>query len=198
MQKQFKKMKNLIKALADFQYEVPIIHKDTQGFNYSYADLPKIFSVITPILKKHKLCFTQLLEGDNLVTILYHTESGESLQSTTSIPTIELAKMNVYQSFGSGITYYRRYAISSMLGLVTDKDMDAAGEMVKNKIAAEKIVIAEDKLDDPIAAEWLPMIEAITDIEELRKIYLENKDLRKANPTIEKAFRDRKIKLSHK
>ena len=48
-------MKNLYKALADFQQEVPIIHKDTKGFNYTYADLPKIFEVINPLLKKHGL-----------------------------------------------------------------------------------------------------------------------------------------------
>ena len=35
--------------------------------------------------------------------------------------------MNEYQGFGSGVTYYRRYAISCALGLVTDVDNDGAG-----------------------------------------------------------------------
>lgn len=122
---------SLLKSLAEFQYECPIIHKDTSGFNYTYADLPKIISTIMPIMKKHKLCFSQPLEGTQLRTIIYHTETGESIESITDIPIIELAKMNVYQSFGSGITYFRRYALSSILGLVTDKDIDAAGEQVK-------------------------------------------------------------------
>ena len=39
--------------------------------------------------------------------------------------------MNDFQVLGSAITYLRRYAISSMLGLVTDKDNDASGEQVK-------------------------------------------------------------------
>jgi hypothetical protein len=39
--------------------------------------------------------------------------------------------MNDYQAFGSGVTYYRRYALSAALGLVTDKDTDASGEQVK-------------------------------------------------------------------
>jgi hypothetical protein len=39
--------------------------------------------------------------------------------------------MNDFQVMGSAITYVRRYAISSMLGLVTDKDTDASGEQVK-------------------------------------------------------------------
>jgi hypothetical protein len=44
---------------------------------------------------------------------------------------IQLKGMNDYQSFGSGITYYRRYCLSTILGIVTDKDTDAAGEQVK-------------------------------------------------------------------
>ena len=54
-------MKHLFKSLATFQQEVPVIFKGTQGFGYSYADLPKIFEVINPLLKKHGLGFTQTL-----------------------------------------------------------------------------------------------------------------------------------------
>jgi hypothetical protein len=131
--------KTLLKSLAQFQYECPIIHKDTSGFNYTYADLPKIFSVITPLLKKNGLGITQLLEDSCIRTILFHYESGQTLESVTPIPVVELAKMNVYQSYGSGVTYYRRYAISSMLGLVTDKDIDGAGEQIK-KVEEKKPV----------------------------------------------------------
>jgi hypothetical protein len=126
-------MKNLIKALSEFQNECPIIHKDTKGHNYTYADLPQIFSVINPLLKKHKLCFTQLLENDGIRTILFHVESGEQIESHTPIPLVKLGAMNEYQSYGSGVTYYRRYALSSMLGLVTDKDTDAAGTQIKEQ-----------------------------------------------------------------
>jgi hypothetical protein len=130
-------MKHLFKSLAAFQQEVPVIHKGTQGYGYSYADLPKIFEVVNPLLKKHGLGFTQLInskEGENyLVTVLFHVESGESIESTTLIPQVELKGMNDYQSFGSGCTYFRRYCLSSICGLVTDKDSDASGEQVKKK-----------------------------------------------------------------
>lgn len=126
-------MKHLFKALADFQQEVPVIHKGTQGYGYSYADLPKIFEVINPLLQKHGLGFTQLINGQQIVTILFHCESGESIESKTDIPMIQLKGMNDYQSFGSGITYYRRYCLSTILGIVTDKDTDAAGDQVKHE-----------------------------------------------------------------
>lgn len=125
-------MKTLLKALADFQQEVPVIHKGTSGYGYSYADLPAIFEVINPLLKKHKLGFTQPIMGDTIKTIIFHTESGEILESLTEIPkNVQLAKMNEFQVLGSAITYIRRYALSSILGLVTDKDTDASGEQLK-------------------------------------------------------------------
>jgi len=128
-------MKNLFKALASFQQEVPVIHKGTQGFGYSYADLPKIFEVINPILKKHGLGFTQQLTSDEtnnyIQTVIFHAESGENIESKVTIPYVQLKGMNDFQAFGSGVTYFRRYALSSALGLVTDKDTDASGEQVK-------------------------------------------------------------------
>ena len=125
-------MKHLFKALADFQQEVPVIHKGTQGYGYSYADLPKIFEVINPLLQKNGLGFTQLINGQQIVTVLFHFESGESIESKTDIPqNVQLKGMNDFQVLGSAITYLRRYALSSILGIVTDKDTDAGGEQVK-------------------------------------------------------------------
>lgn len=136
-------MKHLFKALANFQQEVPVIHKGTQGYGYSYADLPTIFEAINPLLKKHGLGFTQLLNTKEGVTYIstniFHVESGENIESNVEIPSVQLAKMNDYQAFGSGVTYYRRYALSSALCLVTDKDTDASGEQVKKKPSKQKL-----------------------------------------------------------
>lgn len=125
-------MKNLFKALAEFQQSVPVIHKGTKGYGYTYADLPAIFEVINPLLKDHGLGFTQLMEGQSIKTIIFHAETGETLESSTDIPQgVILKGMNEFQVLGSAITYIRRYALSSALGLVTDKDTDAGGEQTK-------------------------------------------------------------------
>lgn len=147
--------KKIYKALANFQQEVPVIFKGTEGYGYSYADLPAVFEVINPLLQKHKLGFTQLVnhvqadtETPNsdthqtiLKTIVFHTETGETIESNTPLPQLKYGKgvrkekeidiivgfegMNSAQAMGSLITYFRRYALSSLLGLVTDKDTDA-------------------------------------------------------------------------
>ena len=130
--KQTKQMKNIYKALADFQQEVPIIYKETQAYSYKYADLPAIFTIINPLLKKHGLGFTQLLKNTELETIVFHCESGEELKSIVNIPQdVELKGQNDFQVMGSAITYLRRYTLSAMLGLITDKDTDVHGEQKK-------------------------------------------------------------------
>jgi hypothetical protein len=122
-------MKNLFKALAAFQQEVPTIHKGTQGYGYTFADLPSIFEVINPLLKKHGLGFTQLICGQSVKTVVFHSESGELIECATDIPQgVQLKGQNEFQVLGSAITYIRRYALSAALGIVTDKDTDAAGE----------------------------------------------------------------------
>lgn len=148
-------MKHLFKSLAEFQQEVPTIHKATQGYGYTYADLPKIFEVINPLLKKYGLGFTQLIHGTDLITIIFHVESGETLESKTCIPQgVALKGMNDFQVLGSAITYLRRYALSSALGLVTDKDTDAGGEQVKTEAKNEtkKVAIDDKRLTKAIKA----------------------------------------------
>lgn len=119
-------MKELFKSLADFQQEVPVIHKGSKGYGYNYADLPAVFETINPLLKKHSLGFTQLIQGDYINTKIFSTKTGDCIESNIDIPTdVVLKGMNPYQVMGSAITYLRRYALSAALGLVTDVDNDA-------------------------------------------------------------------------
>lgn len=153
-------MKNLYKALADFQQEVPIILKETQGHNYQYADLPAIHSGIKEQLKKFGIGVSQPLSyietSSGVVpaikTILFHIESGETIEEKHPLPQTSMSKilvkktdklgnvtetekfvvqgfeqMSEPQAQGSIITYFRRYCLSSMLGLITDKDTDGSG-----------------------------------------------------------------------
>ena len=41
--------------------------------------------------------------------------------------------MNDFQVLGSAITYVRRYSLSTILGLVTDKDTDGSGDQEGKK-----------------------------------------------------------------
>ena len=144
-------MKNIYKAVASFQQEVPVITKETEGYGYKYADLPKILEIINPLLKKHGLGFYQAINGTKIKTVVFHADSTEQIESETDMPFDSLVYeeitkkdkkgveykimaikgfegMNRAQAIGSLITYFRRYALSSMLGLVTDKDTDGTSK----------------------------------------------------------------------
>ena len=149
---------NIYKSLAAFQQECPVVHKGTKGYGYSYADLPAIFEVIMPLLKKHNLGFTQLMDGSELRTILFHTKSGDTIESCAAIPQdVQLKGMNAFQVYGSAITYFRRYALSSILGIVTDKDIDASGEQINSK--ESNVKFKKGSLNDVQFARALKTIE---------------------------------------
>lgn len=130
---------SLAKALSLFQGETKDTLKDKKGFNYSYADLGQTLEVVRPLLLKNGLSISQLLGNDGdkvgVETILMH-ESGEFISSFVSVP-VERPPLNkngkesmtMIQAAGSIITYLRRYALTSILG-ITQTDDD--GEMVSN------------------------------------------------------------------
>ena len=107
------------------------------GMGYKYVDLTKIIHSINPLMQKHGLGFTQMLgtnpESGNtcVTTTIFHIESGENNSSTVDVPLVEMKGQNSYQSIGSGCSYFKRYQLSSALGIVSDKDTDAYGDQVK-------------------------------------------------------------------
>ena len=45
----------LLKAIADFQQEAPVLLRDTDGYGYKYVTFDHIVAKIKPLLKKHKI-----------------------------------------------------------------------------------------------------------------------------------------------
>ena len=125
----------LYRSIAEFQYECPIIQKSTKGYNYKYAQMSTVFEIIRPLLKKHKLGFVQLPEGDTLVTRIFHTDTLDYLEITTKLPVgYALEKMNLFQSYGASLAYYKRYVLTSALGIFSqDEDNDAQGKVAPAK-----------------------------------------------------------------
>ena len=136
-------MKQVNKAIASFQSECPAIIKDTQAFKYRYADLAAIMTVIQPLLTKHGLLVSHSVADMHVITGIIHHESDEFV--TTSTP---ILGCNTMQDLGSAITYARRYNISCLLNIITDKDDD--GEAVSKKPVAG-VVPGVAKNPDPKA-----------------------------------------------
>ena len=118
-------MKQIIEALIKFQQEVGPIHKESSAQYGKYADLRTVLAKVNPVLNANGLFLTQLLDGKSLTTEVHHI-SGELLVSDCDLVITE--GRNALHSWGGAVTYQRRYAILSILGLATeDDDGDSAG-----------------------------------------------------------------------
>jgi len=125
--------KEITTALCKFMTEVPSLSTMTtakietrngKGFQFDFAELGYICSVINPVLAKnglHIMHINRVVEGvEYLVSTVYH-ESGECLPSSEKVIPTGLNANPLY-SYGSAMTYFRRYVTLSMLNLWHGQD----------------------------------------------------------------------------
>ena len=171
-------MKELFTSVSNFQAECPKISKDASNpfFKGSkYATLPHILSIITPILKKNGLLIVQPVMNNCVVTKLIHIDTGQTIESVYDILCKDATNP---QQLGSGVSYARRYSISSILNLNIDDDDDgnaATGNVAPKQVAKEDL--------NPKHSNWAKAKEHLQtgglmeDIERKYTISAENKKL---------------------
>lgn len=125
----------LYTALLKSQTEFPNVKKSANNpfFKSKYASLDAILEVVTPILNKNGLFIVQIPVNDDgrigVYTKIFYKD-GECVSGSF---TMTLAK-NDPQGAGSAITYARRYALVSMLGLNVEDDDDANHASAKQPV----------------------------------------------------------------
>lgn len=127
----FAKFQGLMKPIPTNK-EVEIPTKSGRLIKFNYADLPQILSVVRPTLAECGLSITQVFIGKQIVTYLMHA-SGESIKSEITLTWPEDNK-----AAAAEITYFRRYAITSLLGLAAEDDMDGDTQAVSDKKPSSK------------------------------------------------------------
>ena len=107
--------------ISEFQSKVEAIKKKMTNPHYKskYASLDDVLDAIKEPLRESGLVFIQIPYSDGLETSIVDIED-ESQCIKSKIPYM-LGK-NDMQALGSAITYARRYALVSMLGLEQDDD----------------------------------------------------------------------------
>lgn len=138
--KQSESITNIAKALQIFHLKVGKVLKDSTNpfFKSKYAGLPNVLDAISTPLMESGLIFTQFPNEDGLCTSLIHAESGEYMQAHFKMTPVK----NDPQAQGSAITYARRYALVSILGLNVDDDDD--GNKASGNTSQEKQATARD------------------------------------------------------
>ena len=122
-------------------------------FKSSYADLGSVWDSVRKLLADNELAIIQMpTDVGGLTTILSHS-SGEFISSTMYIPSKEDA-----HGVGSAISYARRYALASFVGVVTGDDDDGNGA-VKGSTTTKKST-SKPKLSSD---QYKAMVKAIED-----------------------------------
>lgn len=163
-------------AMASFQAACPVIektkavmNKDGKTVRYKYAPLDSIVSQVKKPLADAGLSysFDEKKDEKTITAICKITHKlGHSETSSFQIPIGSEEYMSDPQKHGARITFAKRYAFCNALGILTgDEDTDAADDEQK-------------KINDKIES-LKPEIAKTSTLEELRKIYEENKGLGK-------------------
>ncbi len=131
----------LAAALAVAQGKFPAAKFDaTNAFlKNKYASLGSIIEAAKPILAENGLSVSQLMIGGGdhigVSTVLLHS-SGEWIESTVVMPINDEKGKSAAQAAGSVVTYLRRYALASILGIYADDDTD--GQQASGNKKAEQ------------------------------------------------------------
>lgn len=126
------------------QSKLPTIPKTSTNphFKSKYADLPTIMEILQPLLIEAKVLLLQpLYESPNPDQLLIGTrfvdiETGHFVETLTNMP---IGANKTPQAFGSAVTYARRYALCSFLGIIADEDDDGNATQTPAKITPEQV-----------------------------------------------------------
>jgi hypothetical protein len=96
--------------------------------NFRYASLSSGLDIIRKVLGSQQIAIAQTTDIDrtsgtvNLTTLLVHT-SGEWISSDW--PVCQLSETSAPRRMGAALTYARRYALFTMVGIAGEDDLDA-------------------------------------------------------------------------
>jgi hypothetical protein len=140
-------------ALAKAQTEIKPAIKESNNpfFKSKYADFGSVVDACKSALVANDLVVTQpttIINGQTaLVTTLLHS-SGQWVRGVYPVNPIK----NDPQAIGSAITYARRYALASIVGVVAEEDDD--GEMAMGRGQAQPVIKAKPapkiELEQPV------------------------------------------------
>jgi len=174
---------DLATALCLAQAEMGGAIKDSNNpfFKSSYADLTSVIKAIKEPFAKYGLSFVQLPvtsaggNGVGVSTMLMH-KSGQWLQGEYLLPMDKVTP----QGAGSAITYARRYALQSLVGIPSvDDDSELAmyrnepapvepppAKRVSKKLAQDVVALV---VASEISGETSELVEALAELEEHEK-----------------------------
>lgn len=137
----------IMSAIHNVQQKAEFIKKESDGQvgqgKFKYANLTSTWVAVKQLLKENGVTVYQSptnqhngMSGNLFKTTLHHLESGEQV---TEVMSMVLTRQDP-QALGAAITFYRRYMLTSMLGLIPDDDNDAREQRLATFEQKKRIV----------------------------------------------------------
>ena len=131
-------MTNLNEALAKAQAGFPVIEKKRVAkivtakgsYTYLYADLNDVLNAVRPVLNKHGISVTQrTVMAEHGLIIRTELRLGDELLDSEW----PLALQQRPQETGANLSYYRRYALTALLGIAAEETTDEVADGESDK-----------------------------------------------------------------
>ena len=127
MLKKSESIQNLSKAMAEFQKSIkqPLKYANNPFFKSQYVPLENVVEAITETGSPLGISFMQFASSDETGSIEVATLVMHSTGEYIEFPPVRMKpESNKPQAVGSAITYAKRYALSAIFGITSDKDDD--------------------------------------------------------------------------
>ena len=171
------KQKFLIRAIGRFRAEAKV---DKSGknpmFKSEYNTLNDVLNALDNI-QQYGLDFVQYISIDHLVTRVMHIESGEFFDSMMELKT----EKETYQSYGSCLSYLRRYALMTMFGLRSNDDDGnsslrgrGGSPLVSHKSATSGITSNSSQVSDPTPTNLKDELAKCKTVKEVNAYWVKN------------------------
>lgn len=162
-------VKNIMLAIKNVQQNAGTVTKNAKGQvgtrSYAYTNLTGTWDAIKDLMNTNNLVVVSgPSTGDSAMgqffqTTIHHTESGEWISEQM----LMVLQREDPQAIGAAITYYRRYQLTSMLGLIPDDDNDAQTQRLATSEQKARLVGAMKAVEPDLkSAELVQAIMNIT------------------------------------
>lgn len=133
---------DVLSRIAEVQQSVEAVKRTTEGYGYKYATLDDVWQLVKNSMEEHGLgwtavCASEIVGAQTDMPTIYNTLTVAVYKTTHECETLldmvrhgeAVSSSYIYpaaaaQQVGSFETYYRRYALTHLLGLTTVMDDD--------------------------------------------------------------------------
>lgn len=173
MLKKSESIQNLSKAMAEFQKSIKQPLKDANNpfFKKLYVPLENVVEAINKTGSPLGISFMQFASSDDTGSIEVATLVMHSTGEYIEFPPVRMKpESSKPQAVGSAITYAKRYALSAIFGITSDKDDDGNEATGLNKqVEKQQKQPTQDDATGKIEQYWTELEKLGVDVAEVKK-----------------------------